>query len=508
LADSKILLNTAANFGGRIASGFLSVAVVPIYVRWLGGEAYGLIAFAAAMQGMLSLLDFGLATTANREVSRLSASGDPVASGTLVQTLAAIYWCIAAIVALGLGIAAPLLARHWLNVSVLPADTVTTALLLSAGAVALRWPVALYNGVLQGREQQLTMNSIMVGHALARVLGAIGVIMFVSRTIEAVFAWQLVVAGSEVVTTRYLAWKALPQGAGATAHFDRSVLIRVWRFALSFSLVGAAGTLLSNMGSLLMSKFLPLEQLGVYSMVASLAALLPAVGVAVAVATFPKFARITDKKEATTEIGGALGISVSLVLVLVVPANLFLVFFCEPLVAFWSGSAAIARESLPVGIILSCAGCLNALSSSYYSLLVAKGETRWLMATNFVNILLFFPYYLIGLPKYGLWFAALGWLLQNIIQGLSSIYRANKIYSVDGTRRSILTWRSCLLWIGAAAIFFAVADSMEDSDRYLLRIGVGVLLTSVLILIMSIENPNTRGFIPRPLMRRFGLAKA
>ena len=70
---SSLKINILANFAGQAWSGLLTLALVPVYIKFLGIEAYGLIGFYAMLQGMLVVLDFGLGQTLNRELARYSA---------------------------------------------------------------------------------------------------------------------------------------------------------------------------------------------------------------------------------------------------------------------------------------------------------------------------------------------------------------------------------------------------------------------------------------------------
>jgi len=47
----------------------VSLAVVPGYLWWLGAEGLGLILFSATLQGLCSLLDFGLIALVTREAA-------------------------------------------------------------------------------------------------------------------------------------------------------------------------------------------------------------------------------------------------------------------------------------------------------------------------------------------------------------------------------------------------------------------------------------------------------
>ena len=94
--------NLLAGLFNSIWSALLGLAVVPFYLKYLGIEAYGLIGFFATLQALLQLLDMGMAPTINREVARCSATGNLPEAGKLLHTLAVVYWCIAAIIALSI----------------------------------------------------------------------------------------------------------------------------------------------------------------------------------------------------------------------------------------------------------------------------------------------------------------------------------------------------------------------------------------------------------------------
>ena len=130
--------NLLAGLASSLWSALLGLAVVPLYLRYLGLEAYGLIGFFAMTQAMLQILDLGLAPTINREVARCSATGDLKQAGRLLHTLAIIYWCVAALIALLVVALAPLISGYWLTSSHLPQATVTHAVMLMGLVVACR----------------------------------------------------------------------------------------------------------------------------------------------------------------------------------------------------------------------------------------------------------------------------------------------------------------------------------------------------------------------------------
>ena len=56
----SVKLNTAANLAARVWTALVHLAFVPLYVRYLGIEAYGLIGVFTSLLALFALLDLGL----------------------------------------------------------------------------------------------------------------------------------------------------------------------------------------------------------------------------------------------------------------------------------------------------------------------------------------------------------------------------------------------------------------------------------------------------------------
>ena len=156
---SIIRKNIIANFIGYGWAGGMNLLFVPLYLHFLGVEAYGLIGIFALLQSMVSLLDFGLSATVNRELAQLSAAEDGERDmGDLLSTLEIVYWMVAVCIGALLALIAPLITRYWIHpVSISPSN-VTRALMLMGGSMALQWPVSFYSGAMMGLQKQVRLN--------------------------------------------------------------------------------------------------------------------------------------------------------------------------------------------------------------------------------------------------------------------------------------------------------------------------------------------------------------
>ena len=129
---SLIKRNIVANFGGKAWSALVSLVAVPIYLSFLGTEAYGLVGIYASMTGVLTVLDLGLSTVLSREMARLAGAENATQSRRrITRALELAYWAVAIMIGVGIWGLAPFLASRWVNAVALPVTTVETALMLA-----------------------------------------------------------------------------------------------------------------------------------------------------------------------------------------------------------------------------------------------------------------------------------------------------------------------------------------------------------------------------------------
>ena len=67
MSRSSLRLNIAANYAGQMYSALIGLVMVPVYLKWMGPEAFGLIGFFALIQSWAQLLDLGFSASVARE---------------------------------------------------------------------------------------------------------------------------------------------------------------------------------------------------------------------------------------------------------------------------------------------------------------------------------------------------------------------------------------------------------------------------------------------------------
>jgi O-antigen/teichoic acid export membrane protein len=193
LAPTSIRQNLSANLISKLLSGLVNLACIPIFLRVLGVSGYGLIGVWALLETFANLLDLGLSPTMTREMaasSRDRESADQIRN--LVRTLELGYWTIGTIIAAAIALAAPLIARNWLQSNAVAQASLHSLIILIALLIFCRWPMSFYGGGLSGLERQVLLSWVSLLFSIVRNFGAAVVIVLMSPTIYAFFIWQLV----------------------------------------------------------------------------------------------------------------------------------------------------------------------------------------------------------------------------------------------------------------------------------------------------------------------------
>lgn len=404
--------NLFAGLSNSIWTALVGLAVVPLYLKYLGIEAYGLIGFFVTMQALMQLLDMGLAPMINREVARYSAAGNLTGAGKLLHTLAVVYWSMAVIIALLLVTLAPLIANYWLQSKQLSPHVIANSVMLMGLAVACRWPIGLYQGALLGAERLAVSSSVSIAMVTLGGGGAVVILAFVSPTIEAFFIWQAGVNFIYAATMRWAAWRVI--GRAKTVRFDMSQFKSVWRFSAGMSGLAFMGLLLNQLDKVILSKILTLEAFAHYMLATVVASGLFVLVSPMFNVIYPRFTAlvVACDTEKLTELYrmGTRGLAAALF-----PAAMLLAIFAEDLVRIWTGNPDIASHVAPVISLLVIGTAIQGVMYFPYALQLAYGMTRLPLMICTIMVIVMIPLIVFFAWTYQAIGGAMAWLAINVL---------------------------------------------------------------------------------------------
>lgn len=425
--NNILISNTLTNVLAKLWSSILSLISVPIFVNFLGAEAYGLIAIYASFEVIFNFLDLGLSATVNREIARNCALKKEVEENSnLLRTLEVYYWIVGIFVAILIFINAKWVTTNWLIVSELSNDQVIQTIYAMAFLFAAKWPISLYSGVLRGLQKQSLLNGLTVLMVTIRIAGSIIILEFISNTITSFVIWQAVANFTEVLLIAMIAWKNLnKENKSAKAKFDILIVKRIWKFAISFNTVGVLVMILSQADKIIASRFVGLTEIGYYSVASTAAGAITLISVAVTTAAYPRFSAnfaTNNLPQLRREFHQAINI----ISYFSFGFGFIIIFFSQNILMLWTGDIVLSNKTAVLLLFLAAGNIFYSIANGFYLLLIASSDIKVLLLCTLAIFSIFIPILMFTIPQYGIVAAAGCWFLENVISFFVYSVIANK----------------------------------------------------------------------------------
>lgn len=403
-----------ANFAGSAWSTLMQLVCIPLYIKFMGIEAFGLIGFYLTFQAVLQVLDLGLSPTMNREMARYSVQPEKAAEARdLVRTLEVGYWLMGFVVAAIFLCASTWIATHWINASTLSRQSVRQTVLLMGILAFFQWPVSFYQGGLMGLHKQVLFNVLRIIAVTVSNGGAVLVLWLVSPTIQAFFLWLVAVNAVQVVLLTSFLWKGLPPATRAP-QFDVGLVRNIRRFAAGMGGITLTGLALTQIDKVVVSRLLSLKIFGYYTLAWAAASGLTIVSAVIFNVIFP---RMTAQVAAGDEKGlrQTYHTGSQLMAVLVLPLAAVFSLFPFDVMHLWTRNTETAVFAGPILGILVIGSALNALLFMPYALQLAFGRTQLSLIAGLLSIAIVFPVIIPMTNYFGPVGAATVWAVLNIM---------------------------------------------------------------------------------------------
>jgi len=500
---SRVKTNFFANMAGSGWTALVGLACTPLYIHFMGMEAYGLIGFYFMLQGVIQILDLGLSPTMNREMARYSVlPGKTGEARNFVRTLEVGYWGIGILIGCAVWYSAPYIASHWIKAGNISPLEVRRAVTIMGALTALQWPLTFYQGGLLGLQRQVLLNGITIATATLAGGGALLILWLVSPTVSAFFTWQIVVSLLQAGVTTFALWRCLPD-SGHAARFDPGITRNIWRFAAGMSGITITALLLTQLDKVILSKMLALKTFGYYILAGVVGNGLSGLLITPMFNTiFPRFSALVaagDEKSLLAMYHG----STQVMAVMILPAAAVIAFFSPEIMLLWTGNTEVANNTASIVSILVAGTALNGLMNLPYALQLSHGWTRIGLAINTFFILTLVPAIILMTRHYGAAGAASVWL------GLNGIYM---IIGVPLTHRRLLKGEAFRWFTKDVGIPLAGSLAIAGIARLIfpafetpLRFIPGSLLLLVFVLTVAgaaMCTPATRDFISHSILNR------
>lgn len=373
---------------------------MPIYLKLMGAEAFGLVGFYLMLQAWLQILDLGLSPTFSREMSLFKAG--QINAGEAWQRLRSLEWLLtiaATTIVITFFILKKKVASDWLTVQHLSADDVATCITLMAITAAFRWLMGLYRSGLIGLERQTLVNGAGILFITLKFVGVLPLLAYWSASPKVFFEYQTFIGIMELLTFILLMYRELP-GSPSTLLPSRSAFQAMLPIAGAMAFMSGVWIVTTQTDKLILSKVLSLEEYGNYTIAIALAGGLLSLIIPLNQVLQPRMTVLVAQKK-LTELHELYRQTTQFTTALFFALGGTLAIFAEPILYTWTGNSATSQISAPILLCYGLANSLIGVLTLPFMLQFAHGYLRLHVIGNIIQSITLLPALIYASIHYG-----------------------------------------------------------------------------------------------------------
>jgi O-antigen/teichoic acid export membrane protein len=406
-SSSQLFQNVFSNYTAVVWMGLLSLGLIPVYLRVLGPEQWGIVAICMAIQGFMGLLDAGLGQIMPRDMAL--ASADKASQAHVFALFSRSYMTLGLIGFFVGQLAVPYLIAHWFNNGQGLADGTEWVLRLVIAQFFFQFSNNAHAGYWNGLQEQKTANLRLCFFGTAKHMGALAMVSLWSPHALSYLLPFTVVAALEWAWNRH----TIRGGLG-----DVPATVLVWRdfraLAHNAGLLAAGvlvGMVVSQLDRIVLSRTLDAATYGSYVIVANLGLAFMQLQSPLMRAFFPRVVLASvEGVMPKTRLFSALVLALC-----VAPCILIAIAAPWVLDAWLANPKMTLQGTTPLRLIL-CAVAVNAIYNLLYQRIVAAGENRVVIWINVVVFAIIAPTLYLTASVYGAVAGGLAWLASSFLQ--------------------------------------------------------------------------------------------
>lgn len=407
--------NVLASYISQIYVAIVGIALLPLYIKYMGSEAYGLIGFFTTLQSLFALLDIGLTPTVARETARFKGGAvRALFYRQLYRALMLLFSCVAIVGGGLLLLLSESIATYWLNIEALPLGDVILAVQIMSLSVACRWMTGLFRGVVSGSEKLVWLSVFNISIATARFVG-----VFLSMSIFGFeplvfFMHQLVIILIEFGVLAFKAHTLLPliDSNKDVVGWSLKPVKSVLRFSLTVAFTAAVWVCVTQIDKLVLSGVLTLSDYGYFSLGVLVANGIMLVSGPVSNALMPRMAKLFAEMK-YDEMLSYYRKSTQIVVVIAGSVALSLILNAKILLNVWTGEQSFVVHSTPILRLYSVGNLFLCIAAFSYYLQYAKGNLRYHFIGNIGLASILIPCMIVVAKYYGGVGAGYVWVVVN-----------------------------------------------------------------------------------------------
>jgi len=447
-------------------NGILGILLVPLCIKMMGTNGYGLFSIYAVIAGYLALVDLGVSKNLLR---LLSAKCDIDVKTNDLRTALGIYVIICLLLIASVPLLLTVIPKYVFPVALEDLIPLRLIIMLSVVEYVLTVPVLLLQNYSISNEKFDSFSRFTLVTGIYRyILLFLGVYVFGTPVaIVAIMAFRRIID----CCAAHRIMGGLPRGAWRPL-FDLRASKAIVRLSSALTFAQFFQSSIIAMGSFLVNRHFGLSGLGIYRAVFDLVNKIWFISNGLALVLFPKFTKMLTSAASRRK------------LYPIVVATLCLSWagYCLLSVAGGLGASVITgllglkQPEMPSMFALLLLGIsINAHTSLSYEFLQAAGRYRLVALLSLVTLVCMYVSFAVLLPSCGLYAISWAWIISQLIYCLlADAMTMNEIYAGASSQFRLAAGKALMLAMPLGALFSGRLPAARTVD-----IAAGILSVAV-----------------------------
>ena len=369
---NNLKFNIVANFLIRLWSVVSNFLFVPLYIKFLGEEAYGLVTFFSSLQTVMNLLGMGLTKTLRREFASLGNDDNArLEKYKLLRSVETVYGFIAIIIVLICSLGSELIAAKWLSIDNLSIFLVKSTISLMGVSIAIQLITGMLQGCLFGLEKQVEADAIQFGWSFLRNVGVILLLWLFSIDLIEFYLWYIAIDILYLIVLRIRVIHYLKNDSYKLIWKFKEIenIKKIWKYALGLFFISICTI---GFDKLIVSKFFDLVTVGAYNTIVMLGNFSLIISTSVGIAVFSRFAVLKSEGK-TDELNTLYKNTNYAVNICVGCFGAFIATFSKEIILFWTNSPKITSIADTAAQFIIIGLTFQALQQTSFEFMLSTG---------------------------------------------------------------------------------------------------------------------------------------
>ena len=453
--------NTLLNFVGLLIPLSLGIVTIPLMVRGLGAERFGLLSLAWVILGYFTVFDLGLGRATTKYVAEAMGRDDGDQVPRLVwtaTTVQAVLGLLGAVILVGF---VPLAVEHLLHASPALVGEAKAVLYLLAAAIPMVLLASSFSGALEAAQRFDLVNIVRIplgaGTFLMPVVG-----LMLGLKLPGIVALILALRLAALLGFGILALHVLPELRKFSANF--ALFPRLLAYGGWVTVTNVLGPVLLYFDRFAVASSLSLADAAYYTAPLDMVLRLGIIPGGLVMTLFPAFSTLGTRRKG--DVHRLYVRSIKYVLLVAGPTVLVLVSFAGIIIRTWLGSDFVDRSTLVFQILLL--GILGAMVAPIsVSLLQGLGRPDVTPKLYIIEVPLNAILVLFLVREMGLVGAALSFALRALVETAFLFAISWRLVGLSPT-----TFRDNGLWhclgalLGLGTLLWVISSSHSSSFQF------------------------------------------